>query len=82
MNDPKDQKGGAMRISNSVLAAVREVGRTMLATGERYALLGERGHSTMAVATDRALLGTVIAAVVVDGTTLFMGLPSDPTPSS
>lgn len=72
-----------MRISDATLAAVRDVGRRMLATGERYAPLGERDHPTMAVAMSRAQLRTVIASVEVDGTTLFVGLPShDPTPSS
>lgn len=70
-------------VSESAIAAVMDVGRQMLATGEQYALLGERGRGTLAVATDRALLRTVIAGVEVDGTTLFMGMPlSDPTPTS
>lgn len=82
MINSMNQKGGTMRISDSALAAVRDVGRRMLATGERYALLGEPGHTTMAVAMDRALLRTVVASVEVDGTTLFVGLPlSDSTPS-
>ncbi|MEK7529602.1 MAG: hypothetical protein AAB570_01635 [Patescibacteria group bacterium] len=75
MNDPSDQKGGAMRLSDAALAAARNVGREMLATGERYALLGERGHATMAVAVDRALLRVAVATVDVDGTPVYVGLP-------
>lgn len=83
MSDPSDQKGGGnmLAISEALLVAVRQIGREMLATGQQVASIGAE-RSTMAVATDRALLRTVIASVEVDGKTLFVGLPSDPTPTS